>query len=133
MADIKTEVVTADSPESADQVLSELKGSFVQSLRRGNKEIKSDRALAIAEDAEQEFRRYVEDMIRDIKRMRRDRLNLLDQSPDNTQTLKIATSFDAKTWVNQYQALGVKIKDAEMRLAIARDGYKELFGQEIGG
>jgi hypothetical protein len=102
-------------------------------LRRGNKEIKSDRALAIAEDAEQEFRRYVEDMIRDIKRMRRDRLNLLDQSPDNTQTLKIATSFDAKTWVNQYQALGVKIKDAEMRLAIARDGYKELFGQEIGG
>ena len=43
--------------ETDNKELNELKGSFVTSLMRNNKEIRNDRALSIAEDAELIFKR----------------------------------------------------------------------------
>ena len=48
-----------------------LNGAFSSSLKRTNKEIKSDRADAIAEDAEVAFKREVEDLGLNIKKRKR--------------------------------------------------------------
>ena len=56
----------------------ETKGAFLESLQRNNKQIRQDRAEAIAEDAELVFKRKVEDLEMKIKRMRRERDGMLD-------------------------------------------------------
>lgn len=48
-------------------------GAFMESLKRNNKQIREDRALEIAEDAEMTYKRQIEDMDRSIVKMERDR------------------------------------------------------------
>ena len=47
----------------------ELKGAFVASLKRNNSKIRSDRATAIAEDAQLIYKREVEDLQIQIKQV----------------------------------------------------------------
>ena len=100
----------------------QLKGAFILSLKRNNKQIRDDRATAIAEDAQLIYKREIEDLEVDIKRMDRDQENMLDLSPENATSLKLASDFDARDYVNKDIELGVKI-----RLEIARKQYKHLF------
>jgi hypothetical protein len=111
--------------------LEEMDGKFVQNLVRNNKKIREDRAIAIAESAQMIFKREVEDLELEIKGLRRDRENMLDLSPTNADSLVLATDFDAKAFVKKDLELGVKIRNLEIKLDIARNRYNELFTNAV--
>jgi len=108
----------------------ELKGAFVQSLTRNNKQIRGDRAVAITEDVELLYKREIENLEIGIKRWRREQENMLDLSPDNALNLKPAKDFDADAYVIKDLDLGVKIRNEEIKLEIAKRRYAYLFGGE---
>jgi len=105
-----------------------MKGAFIDSLKRTNKEIKSDRAEAIGEDAQIMYRRTVEDLEVDLKRLKRNRENMLDMSPANTMSLMVAQDFDSRKFVEDDIQLGIEIRNTEIKLEIAQEQYEFLFG-----
>jgi hypothetical protein len=112
----------------AEEQKPEMKGAFIASLKRNNKEIRDDRAMAIAEDAGVMYRRKVEDLELRVNRLRRDRENMLDMSPDNVFSLKMASDFKADEFVERDLKLGVELRETEIKLDIARKQYDYLFG-----
>ncbi len=113
--------------EETKSALESMGGAFVGSLVRNNKKIKEDRAIAIAEDAQMIYKREVEDLELKIKKFKRERESMLDLSPTNTDSLVLATDFDAKMFVSKDIELGVTIRNLEITLQIARDRYIHLF------
>jgi len=103
-------------------------GAFVSSLKRNNKQIRDDRAAAIAEDTELVYKRQIEDLELSIKKMKREQENMLDLSPTNAQSLILASDFDSTTYVDKDIDLGVKIRNAEIKLEIATKRFEYLFG-----
>lgn len=103
-------------------------GAFFSSLKRNNKQIRTDRAEAISEDAELAFKRLVEDLELSIKKMKREQENMLDMSPDNAQSLILASDFDAKNYAEKDIELGVKIRNLSIKLDIAKKRFEYLFG-----
>lgn len=106
-------------------------GAFVQSLVRNNKHIKEDRAKAIAEDIQLLYKRSIEDLSVAIRKMERERENMLDLSPSNSMSLIVANDFDAAAFVAKDVELGVKIRNKTIKLEIARKQYAFLFGEEV--
>lgn len=106
-------------------------GAFVVSLKRNNSKIREDRARAISEDTEVLYKRQVEDLELSIKRMKREQENMLDLSPANTQSLVLASDFNSQEYVSKDIDLGVKIRNTEIKLEIAKARYKYLFGKDI--
>lgn len=105
-------------------------GVFTASLKRNNKQIRDDRAQAIAEDTQLVYKRKIEDLELSIKKMRREQENMLDLSPTNAQSLILASDFKSAEYVEKDIDLGVKIRNAEITLEIAKTRYKYLFGGE---
>ena len=104
-------------------------GAFISSLKRNNKQIRADRAEAIGEEAQITYKRTIEDLEISIKRMLRQRENMLDLSPDNALSLIVADKFDARMFTDKDIQLGVEIRNAEIKLEIARKQYEYLFGK----
>lgn len=104
-------------------------GAFVQSLKRNNSKIRSDRATAIAEDTQLVYRREVEDLELSIKKMKREQENMLDLSPTTADSLVLASDFDSSKYVKKDIELGVKIRNAEITLEIAKKRLGYLFGE----
>ncbi len=109
----------------------EATGAFVKSLKRNNKEIREDRATAISEGVELKFKRSVEDLEVIIKDMKRQQENMLDMSPDNVYSLKPAGDINADKYVEDDLRLGLEIRNAEIKLDIARIRYEYLFGGTV--
>lgn len=105
--------------------------SFMDYLIRNNKQIRADRAEVIAEDTEITFKRTIEDIELRIKKLSRERENMLDLSPDHALSLKIAEDFNASEFVVKDLKLGVEIRNEEIRLEIAEKRYKYLFGGTV--
>ena len=103
-------------------------GAFLESLKRNNKQIRDDRATAICEDTELLFKRTIEDLDMKIKRMERERDNMLDLSPSDARSLVLASDFDASEFVGKDVDLGVKIRNEKIKLEIAKERFKHLFG-----
>ncbi len=103
-------------------------GAFIDSLKRNNKQIRDDRATAIGEDAEMIYKRKIEDMEVNIRRMKRDQENMLDLSPENATSLKLASDFDANAYADKDIELGKKIRNETIALNIAKKRYNYLFG-----
>lgn len=97
------------------------------SLVRNNKKIREDRALAIAETSEMQYKRAIEDMTVRLKQLRRDRDNMLDLSPTDAQSLVLASDFKAEEFVSKDIAMGVEIRNLEIKLEIAQARYNTLF------
>lgn len=106
-------------------------GAFIASLKRNNSKIRADRAQAIGEDAQLIYKRAIEDLDVSIKRMKRDQENMLDLSPENSMSLKLASDFNAADYVSKDVELGVKIRNAEIKLDIATKRYQYLFGEVL--
>ena len=104
-------------------------GAFFGSLKRNNKQIRDDRALAIAEDTDLVYKRQIEDLELSIKKMTREQENMLDLSPTNAQSLILASDFKSEDYVRKDIDLGVKIRNAEITLEIAKKRYTYLFGE----
>lgn len=105
-----------------------VKGAFIGSLKRNNKQIRDDRAIAIAEGTELLYKRQVEDLNVALKQMVREQDNMMDLSPHHADSLVLASDFDSKDYVAKDVALGVKIKNTEIKLEIAQKRYAHLFG-----
>lgn len=105
-----------------------MEGAFIASLKRNNKQIREDRAEAISENTQMMYRRQVEDLEMKLKQMKRERENMLDLSPTNAQSLVLASDFNAGQFVEKDIELGVKIRDIEITLDIAKKQYDYLFG-----
>ena len=105
----------------------ELVGAFFANLNRNNKTIKRDRAVAITEDAQLLYKREVEDMEMQIKRLYREKEGMLDLSPTDANSLILASDFDAKAFVQKDIDLGVKIRNMEIKLNIAKNSFLSLF------
>jgi UDP-3-O-acyl-N-acetylglucosamine deacetylase len=103
--------------------------AFEASLKRNNKQIKGDRAEAISEDTQMAYKRAVEDLQITIKRLKRKQDNMLDLSPDNSLTLKLAENFDSDAYVQADTELGVQIRNEGIKLEIASARYSYLFGE----
>lgn len=121
------ELETDTKTLTAEEQLNNFKGAFVDSLRRNNKKIRDDRAVAIAEDVQMLFKREIEDLELEIKKVRRERENMLDLSPTTADSLVLATDFDGKGFVNKDLELGVKIRNLEIKLEIAQNRFNHLF------
>lgn len=105
-----------------------VEGAFLQSLKRNNVKIKADRAEAIGEIAELKYKRMIEDLEVSVKQMKRDQENMLDMSPINAMDLMVASDFNADEYVSKDIKLGVDIRNAEIKLDIAKARYAYLFG-----
>jgi UDP-3-O-acyl-N-acetylglucosamine deacetylase len=103
-------------------------GAFKESLYRNNSKIRKDRADSIIEDAEIIYKREIEDLDVQKKKMLRDQENMLDLSPTDALSLTLASDFDSKVYVDKDIELGVKIRNVEIKLEIARKRYAYLFG-----
>lgn len=108
-----------------------LTGAFVESLVRNNKEIKRDRAQSIAEDLEMVYRRSIEDMEIKLKKLKKDRENMLDLSPSNKMMIITAGEFDATEFTKKDQELGIAIREMKIRINEARERYEVLFGDTV--
>lgn len=104
-------------------------GAFIGSLTRNNKQIRSDRAISIAEDAQLLYKRQIEDLQVAIKRMEREQENMLDLSPTTATSLTLASDFDSVAFVQKDIDLGVKIRNESIKLEIAQKRYEYLFGK----
>lgn len=103
-------------------------GAFYDSLKRNNKQIRDDRATAIAEDTQLVYKRNIEDLQIQIRKMKREQENMLDLSPTNAQSLVLASDFNCNEYVAKDTELGVKIRNCEIKLEIAQNRYNFLFG-----
>lgn len=106
-------------------------GAFLSSLKRNNKQIRDDRAQAIGEDTELAYKRKVEDLALSIKKMKRDQENMLDLSPTDANSLILASDFDTEEYVKRDLELGIKIRNAEIALEIAKKQFTFLFGGTV--
>lgn len=118
-----------DTTTSDTTSLEELepKGKFFESLNRNNKSIKKDRAIAIAEEAQTAYKRHVEDLQMQIKRLQRERIQMLDLSPTTADSLILAKEFDAQAFVKKDIKLGLDIRNLQIQLEIAASQYNSLF------
>lgn len=114
--------------ETVSEANAEKLGAFVSSLKRNNKQIRDDRAAAIAEDTQLVYRRKIEDLELSIKKMRREQENMLDLSPSHAQSLILASDFNSQEYTDKDVDLGVKIRNLEITLEIARARFNFLFG-----
>ncbi len=103
-------------------------GAFIQSLKRNNKQIRADRAESISEDTQTIYKRTIEDLEINIRKMKRERENMMDLSPTTAQSLVLASDFDSSEFCAKDIELGVKIRNDEIKLGIAQDRYNSLFG-----
>jgi len=101
---------------------------FMDYLIRNNRQIREDRAAVIAEDTEITFRRTIEDIELKIKKLNRERDNMLDLSPDHAMSLKLAEKFNSAEFVEKDLRLGIAIRNEEIKLEIAKTRYNFLFG-----
>lgn len=114
--------------EETKAVKPEITGAFIESLKRNNKQIRDDRAMSIVEDSELRYRRAIEDIKVDIRKMKRDQENMLDLSPESAISLKLASDFDAGAYVVKDLELSRKIFNAEVQLELAEKRFAYLFG-----
>jgi len=108
--------------------VSESEGAFLASLRRNNKQIKEARALSIYEDAQMFYSRKIDDMERELKKLERSLEDMLDMSPENTTTLKLAVDFNAENFVNEDDQIIDRIRNLTIAIDLRKRRYNVLFG-----
>lgn len=121
MEDVKKDDKSVGSSDKVE-------AAFINSLKRNNREIRADRATNISEDTQMEYKREIEDIQVSIKKLSRELENMLDLSPNNTQSLILASNFDSKAFVKKDIEIGLKIRNLEITLEIAKKRYNYLFG-----
>jgi hypothetical protein len=119
-----------ETPETLPESLKDKKGAFVSSLVRNNKKIREDRAISIAEDTQMLYKREVEDLENEIRKLNRERENALDLSPTTADSLVLASAFNTKEFIANDLRIGVAIRNLEIKLEIAKSRYAYLFEGE---
>ena len=63
-----------------------------------------------------------------IKRLERERESMIDLSPANAQSLVMSIDFDSEEFTKKDLAIGVQIRNEQIKLEIATRRYNYLFG-----
>lgn len=105
-------------------------GAFREKLFRNNTKIREDRALSIIEGTEMLYKRKIEDMEIQVKQMKRERDSMLDLSPTNADSLMLSSDFNSEEFVKRDVEIGLKIRNLEITLDIAKERYNYLFKGE---
>jgi predicted nucleotidyltransferase len=105
------------------------KGAFAASLVRNNKKIREDRAIAISEDTQVLYKRTVEDLEIKINKLKRERENMLDLSPTDATSLVLASDFNTDEFIKKDMEIGFELRNLNIKLEIAKERYKYLFGE----
>ena len=105
-------------------------GTLKADLQRNFKQIKESRAESVSEDVEIIYKRKIEDLCHEIRNIERDRENImLDLSPSNvTSALVVPSDFNAEKFLEKDIQLGIRKREAEIKLDIVARRYEELFG-----
>jgi len=103
-------------------------GAFASTLRRSNSKIREDRAQAISEDAQLIYRRAIEDMDVKIKQLSRERENMLDLSPTDANSLKLASDFNSGAFVKKDLEIATNLRNLKIQRELAVERYGYLFG-----
>ncbi len=107
-------------------------GAFRRSLMRNNTEIRQDRAESLAGDAETFYRRQVEDLDLELRRLQRSQEDLLDLSPTDADSLVLAVDFDSEAYAAKDLAMAVQIRNTRIKRDLATTRYQTLFGSAAG-
>ena len=118
---------TNPANDSETTVVDQMPGAFADTLRRSNKKIKEDRAIAIVESTEMIYKRTIEDTQLAMKALKRTRDNKLDLSPTTADSLELANNFDAAGFVSEDIKFGLNLRELEIKLQIAQERYNYLF------
>ena len=113
--------------ENKTNATSNALGAFQESLYRNNAKIRRDRADTIIEAAQMKYKREVEDLELELKQLHRELENMLDLSPTNAMNLTLASDFDSKDFVTKDLEIGVRIRNLEIKVEIAKKRYGYLF------
>lgn len=105
-----------------------MNGKFQSILMRNNKQLREDRGLLISKNAEKSYRRRVEDLSDALEQLIVDRDQLLDVNPGNTQTIINPSDFNQDEFVSKHVEIGLKIREIQIKLEVAKKGYEDLFG-----
>jgi len=105
-------------------------GYIAQSLGRSSKAIRAERGEAIAEDLEMSYKREIEDLQMELKRKRRDQLNMFDFGGTSTFSLVIAKDVDAAEIKEQDLFLALEIRNLNISLDLVTARYAFLFGNK---
>lgn len=106
-------------------------GAFNESLNRSRKQITSARANDISEDAETEYRRFIEDLSRKKRKLERARFNRLDMSPENALSLKLAQNFIPEEFVDADIKDSIDLRNIIIKIEVAVERFKHLFGKDL--
>ena len=106
----------------------DLKGAFIDSLKRNYKQIREDRAAAIVEVAQLKYKRKIEDLEMELSDMKRQQENMIDLSPTTTTNLVLPSDFNPDDYIVKDLELGVKIRNTEIKLEVAKKRFVHLFG-----
>jgi len=103
-------------------------GAFNASVARTPKEIRESRGAAISEDGEIAYKRAVEDQEYIVRKLKRDRAQMMDISPSNSLSYLVAREFDAKGFQEKDMEYSMQIRNESVKLAILKARYEYLFG-----
>jgi len=103
---------------------------FIDKLKRSYKQLKDDRAEAVVEELETSWKRRVEDLCHEIKKIDRDRNNLIDDlSPDvSFKTNVVPSDFDGNKFMEKDIELGIKRRNTIIKLEVTLSRYEDMFG-----
>lgn len=112
--------------EKANVNVMDAEGLVAASLKRSSREIREQRGQTIAEDLEIEYDRRIQDLERDIRRIRRDQEQLFDFSPNNALSM-VMKDVDAVEVMEKDLEMEKNIRNMEILLNNAKKRYNLLF------
>lgn len=104
------------------------KGALAASMLRNPKQIRADRGLDIYEDLESVYRTKLENLEREIKKLKRKRDGKIDLSPSNTLSMLMAENFDADKFMVEDIEFSKEIRQKMILQKIIQARYDFLVG-----
>ena len=104
------------------------KGALAASMLRNPKQIRADRGLDIYEDLESVYRTKLENLEREIKKLKRKRDGKIDLSPSNTLSMLMAENFDADKFMVEDIEFSKEIRQKMILQKIIQARYDYLLG-----
>jgi hypothetical protein len=96
----------------------------------GDKNDRSDRAPATFKQAKLVYKREIKNLELSIRQLKREQEKIADHPLTDDQASEIASAIDSGAYVSKEVQLGVKIRDLETILKLAKKRFQFLFGDE---
>lgn len=105
-------------------------GKFEKLIKRSGDSIMGDRADRVLKSAKISQKAIVDKLDKEVMDLEDKREMMLDQSPDNRYSLTPGKTFDSDKWASEYHSLSVQLVNKEVELTVAKNNYRDLFGEE---